>query len=166
MVIRTRPAKKKQNMSKSICYFSYRCVSYTIFVIIFFFFFHSHSFFREFLALGQTIFFYQMNSRRSKKEKNWNKNIIRHSLYIFFCFRFSAIQTIFRMAENQKNTENKEARDWFMALCEYIEVYIFLGIYSYIYIYLRLKRCNYFLYYIIIFIKKLLDEMKNKCPFV
>lgn len=67
--------------------------------------------------------------------------------------------------EYQKNTENKEARDWFMGLCEYIEVYIFLGIYSYIYIYLRLNRCNYFLYFII-YIKKLLDEMKNKCPFL
>lgn len=124
-------------MSKSICYFSYRCVSYTIFVIIFFSFIHI-LFFREFLALGQTIFFYQMNSRKGKeKKRNWNKNIIKHSLYIFFCFRFSAIQTIFRMAEEyQKNTENKEARDWFMALCEYIEVYIFLGIYSYIHIHL------------------------------
>lgn len=136
MVIRTRPAKK-QNMSKSICYFSYRCVSYTIFVIIFFFF-HSHSFFREFLALGQTIFFYQMNSRKGKeKKRNWNKNIIKHSLYIFFCFRFSAIQTIFRMAEEyQKNTENKEARDWFMALCEYIEVYTYNFGYIFLYIHL------------------------------
>lgn len=142
--------QKKQNMSKSICYFSYRCVSYTIFVIIFFLSF-TFFFSRIFGFRPNNFFSIKWTAEEAKKKnKNWNKNIIRHSLYIFFCFRFSAIQTIFRMAEEyQKNTENKEARDWFMALCEYIEVYIFLGIYYYIYIYLRLKRCNYFLYFII-----------------
>lgn len=93
--------KKKQNMSKSICYFSYRCVSYTIFVIIFFSFIHI-LFFREFLALGQTIFFYQMNSRRSKKEKNWNKNIIRHSLYIFFALDFLQFRLYFEWLKSIK----------------------------------------------------------------